>query len=105
MFKRTIVWSALCIGLLFSVWYFYMRPIRSVIYLGVPDGYQLVVGNGLEDMAVTLTLTEGIHTLHFKRAGRDYAAVIRVSGGGEIYGGITEADIHPVTEVKYKSGS
>jgi hypothetical protein len=104
MLKRTIVWSALCLGLLFSVWYFYMRPIRSVIYFGVPDGYQLVVGSDQEDEVATLTLTEGIHTLHFKRAGRDYAAVIRVSGGGEIYGGIEEADIHPVTVVKYQGG-
>ena len=104
MHKRVIFWTILCLSLLFSVWYFYMRPIRSLIHLDFPDGYQLVVGDSLDEMTTTLTLVEGTHTLHFKRAGKGYAAVIRVSGGGEIYRGLTENDIHPVTEVKYESG-
>ena len=106
-FRKSHVLSAaillLAIAGVIALWRHMNRPL-SLINLYLPTGYQLVQVDDREGADPLLSLESGLHTIILSKAGKEYACVIRVSGGGEIYFDLNELYVHPVVTVKYESG-
>jgi putative IMPACT (imprinted ancient) family translation regulator len=90
--------------LLWAVWSCANGGNQSLVHLYLPEYYELLDDGEPSGNAGSMYLREGVHTLQMTRNGKDYATVIRVSGGGEIYYALEEKDIHEVVEVKYVPG-
>ncbi len=70
---------------------------NALVHLTVPKGFKYVDSATInKDGYVATYLKEGENVLRFEKDGRDYAAVLVVSGGGEMYVTLEEDDFAPV---------
>ncbi len=87
------------IWLCFATWW--LRPSRACVQLSFPHQYSIDVptiesGEGL----AILYLEDGNHIIRFTKDGKQFACVVNVQGGGEIYDGISEREISPIVMLR-----
>jgi hypothetical protein len=69
----------------------------ALVHLSYPSGYQYRGPSVLSGPGnVSLSLEPGVHTLRFVKGGADYASVVDVASGGEIYATLTDDDLRRV---------
>ncbi len=78
-----------------------MNSAEAVVQVEFPESYEFVGPAVLRGNAfVTIHLRDGLRVLRFSRAGQQFAAVLSVEGGGEIYMGLEEKDIRPIVPAR-----
>lgn len=77
---------------------------RSLVHLYFPPTYEPLFTSDIIRTrgAISTYMDEGLHTLRFSKGTLNYAAVIDIQSGGELYVDITEEALRPIVEAKEK---
>ena len=74
----------------------------ALVHVSYPSEFRLVgwavVLQG--ESSASINLTPGVHCLLFTKKDQEFAAVVRVQGGGEIYATLEPSDLHPVQTIE-----
>lgn len=88
-------------------WWATVREPAALVHITFPAGYSFSrkAGWARLDESVnagnaTVYLKPGVQVLQFEKKGRPYGAIVNVRGGGEIYTGFAETDLHPIQSLQ-----